>query len=201
MRKRAASTSAPVDPDGRRPSRVLHNAAAADGRPPCDLSGALMRHPVRTLAAAGLIVLLAGCGGDASSSSDGGDAAAESSAAEASASQSSAAAEASASADAEMMVIDVESEAKNVGFDVANWAIDHDFTNPKNQAEFEKSVKYDKSLSPDSKAGYQPAGQTFKICVTRFADGKPAAWAIYDGESGLSEGEAGAPTEAFCPQS
>ena len=79
------------------------------------------------------------------------------------------------------------------------YAIDQGFVNPKDQADFEANVDYAKSLRPGSEAGYEVMGDTFRICVTRFDGDEPVAWAIYDGKSGISAGEAGAPTEPFCP--
>ncbi|VXC03948.1 hypothetical protein [Nocardioides sp. AX2bis] len=150
----------------------------------------------RTLLATSALLLLASCGSDDGSASDSSPATEESS--------SAAPVETPSAPDTSQVEIDaevskVEGEATTVGLDVAQYAIDQGFVNPKDQADFEANVDYDRSLRTGSEAGYEVIGKTFRICVTRVVDGEPLAWAIYDGKSGRSEGEAGAPTEPFCP--
>lgn len=71
---------------------------------------------------------------------------------------------------------------------MAQYAIDPGFVNPTDQADFERTVDYGRSLRPGSEAGYEVMGDTFRTCVTRVVGGEPVAWVIYDGRSGLSEG-------------
>lgn len=93
-----------------------------------------------------------------------------------------------------------ETEAQAVGLDVADYAVKHDFTDPASQQEFAAKVKFAKDLHPGSKAGYEVVGaKHFRVCVTDYSAGKPAAWAIYDSVSGAAHGAAGTPTNKLCP--
>lgn len=154
----------------------------------------------RTLLATSTLLLLASCGSGEDTVSDA--APAEEGSSSAAPTESPSAPDTSqAEIDAEIdaVVGEVQGEATTVGLDVAGYAIDQGFVNPKDQADFEANVDYAKSLRPGSEAGYEVMGDTFRICVTRFDGDEPVAWAIYDGKSGISAGEAGAPTEPFCP--
>lgn len=150
----------------------------------------------RTLLATSTLLLLASCGSGEETASDPAPAEAESSTA---APAETPSAPDTAQAELDAVVGEVQGEATTVGLDVAGYAIDQGFVNPKDQADFEANVDYQKSLRPGSEAGYEVMGETFRICVTRFAEDEPVAWAIYDGKSGISAGEAGAPSEPFCP--
>ena len=145
----------------------------------------------RLLLAALLVPALAACGG--TSSGTGGSAPSTAPA------PSSAEATATPSPTPTVDVRSIEIEAQGVGIDVGQWSVDHDFTFPKDQAEFEK-VKLSKPLPEGSKAGYRrDSAKKFEVCVTSSLGGAPAGWAVYDSVEGTGKGAAGAPTEDFCP--
>ena len=151
----------------------------------------------RLALAAVLVTGLTACGGN---DPGGGSGSSTSAAAPASSVGTSASSSPSPSAlsSQEAQLIGIEAQA--VGLDVAQWSVDHDFTDPADDAEFQKKITYAHSLSEGEKATYRKTGsRKFEVCVTKYAGADPAGWGIYESTSGSYTSGVGKPTAAFCP--